>query len=86
MRRRGAQRGEPRADVDAEVAQDVLFGFIILRLVSGHTILPSARRRWVSPTRPSSCTAVLGVGDRAERSRARDGLDQASSRSTSPSR
>ncbi|HUR03795.1 MAG TPA: TetR-like C-terminal domain-containing protein [Nonomuraea sp.] len=33
------QRGELRTDVDVEVAQDVLFGSIIFRLVSGHAPL-----------------------------------------------
>ncbi|MEU7745525.1 TetR-like C-terminal domain-containing protein [Nonomuraea sp. NPDC049158] len=39
MWRRGVQRGELRTDVDVEVAQDVLFGSIIFRLVSGHAPL-----------------------------------------------
>ncbi|WP_433438274.1 TetR/AcrR family transcriptional regulator [Nonomuraea sp. CA-141351] len=36
---RGVDRGELRTDIDVEVAQDVLFGAIIFRLVSGHAPL-----------------------------------------------
>lgn len=39
MWRDGVERGELRTDIDVEVAQDVLFGAIIFRLVSGHAPL-----------------------------------------------
>ncbi|RJL35333.1 TetR/AcrR family transcriptional regulator [Bailinhaonella thermotolerans] len=42
MWRRGVERGELRTDIDVEVAQDVLFGAIIFRLVSGHAPLTPA--------------------------------------------
>ncbi|MEU4329010.1 hypothetical protein [Nonomuraea dietziae] len=68
------QRGELRTDVDVEVAHDVLFGSIILRLVSGHA--PHTRRggdrREGRPHRPShqpaSDTGIHVGGTRTLRS------------------
>ncbi|MFC5186596.1 TetR/AcrR family transcriptional regulator [Actinomadura harenae] len=42
MWRAGVERGELRTDIDVEIAQDVLFGSIIFRLVSGHAPLTPA--------------------------------------------